>query len=125
MKQLVTALLLVASVGHQAVAAQWCPDPDNSPLRWGTIPAPWQLNPFSENAVQAEEGTRFVRANILVTGDMGRAVTCTYRNSLGTYSIWWQTMVKVPARVDNNWIAAPGGYVCSDGVPACQFYVAE
>lgn len=116
----VLALACCSSVGWAAL----CPDPETSSLRWGEIPLPWQANPFSENQPQGEEGTRFERANILVAG-LGRGVLCTYRNSQGLYSIWWPVLTKVPSRAENNWIDTQGGYVCTQSLTACQFYVAE
>ncbi len=101
-----------------------CPDPQTSSLKWGVPPEPWVVNPFSSNPVQAEENTEFVRANILVAG-YGQGVMCTYRNSLGDYSIWWQVVTLIPSRSDYHWINIVGGYVCTDGVTRCQFFVAD
>ncbi|CAM3001316.1 DUF3757 domain-containing protein [Legionella worsleiensis] len=101
-----------------------CPDPDTTSLRWGVPPSPWVENPFSVNKPQGEENTRFVKANILVAS-YGQGVTCTYRNSVGDYSIWWQILTKIPARTDNNWIDTLGGYVCTQGLTQCEFYVAD
>ncbi|HHF7344896.1 TPA: DUF3757 domain-containing protein [Legionella feeleii] len=100
-----------------------CPDPETSSLRWGILPAPWQKDPFSAHNPQGEANTQFVRANIMVAG-LGQGVVCTYKNSVGHYSIWWPVRVKIPARSDNNWIDTLGGYVCTDSLGSCQFYVA-
>ncbi|WP_133139178.1 DUF3757 domain-containing protein [Legionella genomosp. 1] len=102
--------------------ASVCPDPDNSSLQWGEPPYPWLKNPFSANPPYGEPGTQFVKANILVAG-FGRGVSCTYRNSAGDYSIWRQTIVKLPPRVDPNWIDIYTGYVCTSAREACEFYV--
>lgn len=106
-----------------AAQATNCPDPETTSLKWGVPPPPWVVNPYSPNRPQGEEGTRFVRANILVAG-YGQGVVCTYRNSLGEYSIWWQVLTKIPARSDYNWIDTIGGFVCTQGLLQCQFYVA-
>lgn len=100
-----------------------CPDPETTSLKWGVPPAPWIVNPFSVNAPQGEDNTRFVRANILVAG-LGRGVMCTYLISVGEYSIWWPVLTKIPPRTDNNWIDSLGGFVCTSGLIECVFYVA-
>ena len=101
-----------------------CPDPDTTSLQWGVPPPPWEVNPYSAHSPQGEENTRFVRANILVAG-YGRGVVCTYQNSIGEYSIWWQVLTKIPARVDYNWIDTLGGFVCTQGLTQCGFYTAS
>lgn len=101
-----------------------CPDPDTTSLKWGVPPSPWVENPFSPNKPQGEENTRFVKANILVAR-YGQGVTCTYKNSVGEYSIWWQVLTKIPARSDYSWIDTLGGYVCTQGLTACHFYGAD
>ena len=103
------------------IQANNCPDPETTSLKWGVPPAPWEENPFSPNRPQADDNTRFVRANILVAG-YGKGVVCTYRASIGEYSIWWPVLTKIPARVDYNWIDTVGGFVCSLGLIQCQFY---
>lgn len=100
-----------------------CPDPNTSSLSWGQPPAPWVKSPFSVEP-QGEKGARFVKAAILVTGDLGQGAVCTYRNSLGEYSIWWQGRVKVPAKSDYNWIDVPSGLICTNSIEACLFTVA-
>ncbi|WP_133127143.1 DUF3757 domain-containing protein [Legionella nagasakiensis] len=113
--------VLTATLSYAAV----CPNPQTSSLRWGEIPSPWTVNPFSPHTPQGEEGTRFVRANILVAG-IGRGVVCTYRNSLGDYSIWWQVGVKIPAMVDYRWRRSlNNGFECTDSIDVCEFYTAE
>lgn len=97
-----------------------CPDPETTSLKWGVPPPPWELNPLSPHEPQGEDNTRFVRANILVAG-LGRGVVCTYRFSIGDYSIWWPTLTKIPAREESNWINTLGGYVCTQGISECQF----
>ncbi len=92
-------------------------------MQWGVPPEPWEVNPFSPNSPQGEENTLFVRANVLVAG-YGQGVTCTYRNSLGEYSIWWPVLTKIPARDDPLWIKTMGGYVCTRGLTQCHFSVA-
>jgi len=109
---------------HVLSHATICPDPQTTSLRWGVPPSPWIENPFSPNRPQGDENTRFVRANILVTGYFGQGVTCTYVTPVGEYSIWWQALTKIPARPDNNWIDTTSGYVCVQGITQCQFYVA-
>jgi hypothetical protein len=103
--------------------ATLCPDPNTSSLQWGVPPLPWIENPFSPNGPQGEENTHFVRANILVAG-LGRGVVCTYRISVGEYSIWWPVLTKIPARSDYRWIDTLGGFVCTDGIGHCEFHVA-
>ncbi|WED41862.1 DUF3757 domain-containing protein [Legionella cardiaca] len=122
MKKIITTYVIFASFTCQA-AILTCPDPDTTSLKWGVIPEPWIKNPYSSNAVQGEEGTRFTRANILVAG-LGRGVMCTYKNSLGDYSIWWPVKIKIPARSDYNWIETVGGFVCTQSVVDCKFNVA-
>lgn len=100
-----------------------CPDPNNSSLKWGIVPAPWEINPFSANKPQGEEGTQFARANILIAG-YGRGVVCAYHNSFGYYSIWWPVNVKIPAPIDYNWRNTLGGFECTDSLEACVFYPA-
>jgi hypothetical protein len=102
--------------------ATQCPDPQTTSLKWGEIPLPWLLNPYSQRP-QGDDYTQFIRANILVAG-YGRGVTCTYRNSAGKYSIWWPVLTKIPARIDYNWIDTLGGFVCTQGIDECQFSVA-
>lgn len=99
-----------------------CPDPETTSLKWGVPPSPWIENPYSPNPPQGEENTRFIRANILVA-IYGKGVTCTYRNSLGEYSIWWPVLTKIPARTESMWIDTIGGFVCSQGLIQCQFEV--
>jgi hypothetical protein len=101
-----------------------CPDPLTTSLRWGVPPSPWVENPFSPNSPQGDENAQFIRANILVAG-YGQGVSCTYRNSAGDYSIWWQVRTKIPARVDYNWIDTLGGFVCTQGLIECQFYTVK
>lgn len=101
-----------------------CPDPQTTSLRWGVPPSPWVVNPFSLNQPQGEDNTRFIKANILVAR-YGQGVTCTYRNSLGEYSIWWQILTKIPANTDYSWIDTLGGFVCTQGLIECKFYVAD
>jgi hypothetical protein len=108
----------------QSVPAGTCPDPATTSLQWGEVPAPWVVDPFSANTPQGDEDTRFVRANIMVAG-LGRGVVCTYRNSQGNYSIWRQVLVKIPSRLDYNWINTLGGFVCAVSFSECQFSTAE
>lgn len=114
-----TALVLLVTSLAQATI---CPDPNNSSLQEGVIPPPWELNPFSANRPYGEEGTHFVRANILVAGSYGRGVVCTYLNSVGFYSIWWPVTSKIPPRSDNNWRDTLGGYECTTSLTGCVFY---
>lgn len=111
-------LLLISQVNANVAT---CPDPNNSSLQWGEVPAPWEVNPFSQNQPQGEKNTRFVRANILLAG-LGRGVLCTYQNSVGYYSIWWQASVKTPSRIDNNWRDSLAGFECTDPLDVCVFY---
>jgi hypothetical protein len=122
-KMLALALFTIGLV-NQSLQASTCPDPNNSSLQWGEIPAPWQANPYSAHKPQGEINTQFVRANILVAG-LGRGAVCVYRNSLGDYSIWWPVLVKIPVRVDYNWIDTLGGFVCTQSLAGCQFVTAE
>lgn len=120
---LAMVLLLLVNTTLQAQATT-CPDPTTSSLQFGQIPLPWQNNPFSAHSPQGEKGARFVRANILVAG-IGRGVVCNYQNSLGFYSIWWPVGVKLPARIDYNWLESNQGYACSVSIEECVFYVAQ
>ncbi len=103
--------------------AYTCPDPNTTSLKWGVPPEPWLVNPFSAHAPQGEENARFVKANILVAG-YGQGVVCTYRISIGDYSIWWPVLTKIPAREDYRWIDTLGGFVCIQGLTQCEFHVA-
>lgn len=96
-----------------------CPDPETSSLKWGVVPPPWEQDPFSSRP-QGEAGTEFIQANIIRVG-IGRGVVCHYHNSLGLYSIWWQTQVKLPARTDYEWIETQGGYLCRQSREKCSF----
>lgn len=124
MKRIILALGLLCALNAVVHATPFnCPDPETSSLRWGILPAPWIKDPFSAHNPQGEANTRFVRANIMVAG-LGQGVVCTYKNSVGYYSIWWPVRVKIPARTENNWIDTLGGFVCTDSSSICQFYVA-
>lgn len=101
-----------------------CPDPETTSLKWGVPPSPWEVSPVSAHDPQGDDNTRFVKANILVAG-YGRGVACTYHNSVGDYTIWWQVLTKIPAPSDYSWIDTPGGFVCAQGLIQCQFYVAS
>ena len=105
------------------VQAATCPDPNNSSLQWGVVPAPWEVNPFSQNRPQGEKNTGFIGATILVAG-FGCGVLCTYQNSIGYYSIWWQVGVKIPSRIDTNWRDSLAGFECTGSVDTCVFYPA-
>ncbi len=123
MKKIILLSLLAVLNSVQATVMT-CPNPETTSLKWGVPPPPWIPNPFSPNCPQGEEGTKFVRANILVAGSLGLGVTCTYRNSVGDYSIWWSVAVKRPASVDYNWIDTVGGFLCTDSLKGCRFSVA-
>lgn len=116
--------LILGSLASFLTYAHTCPDPETTSLKWGVPPSPWEVNPYSPNRPQGEENTRFVKANILVAG-YGQGITCTYRNSVGYYSIWWQVLTKIPARGDYSWIDTLGGFVCTQGLAECQFFVAD
>lgn len=118
--RLTVIIMLLFSMGM--AQASVCPDPDNSALKWGEIPPPWQENPFSQHRPQAEEGTAFVRANILVYRHLGKGVTCTYKNSVGEWSIWLDKPVKLPTRQDIHWIDIVSGFVCKAARDDCIFY---
>lgn len=126
MKTIILIVILMiatlASLTSQA-AIVGCPDPKTSSLRWGTVPEPWLVNPFSVNRPQGEANLQFVSANIMVAG-IGRGVICTYRNSVGLYSIWWPVRVKIPSFVDRNWIGIYGGFICTEFLSNCKFSVA-
>lgn len=123
MKTLTIATLLLSLTSLHAQPAI-CPNPETSSLRYGQIPPPWEADPFSANAPQGDKSTRFVRANILIAG-IGRGVVCNYKNSVGYYSIWWPVPVKIPARVEDNWVASNMSYACTTSREACVFYVAQ
>ncbi len=118
----VILFLVINGLLHAQILA--CPDPNQSSLKWGEPPKPWVKSPFSREP-QGEKGTRFVKADILVTGDLGQGAVCTYRNSLGKYSIWWQGRVKVPAKKDYNWVDVPSGLICTNSIADCVFTVAD
>lgn len=105
-------------------AAVMCPDPNNSSLSWGEVPSPWQVSPASQNYPQGEDGTHFVRANVLVAG-VGRGLACTYQNTIGFYSIWWPVSVSVPNRFERQWRRTLGGYECTDSIEFCVFYTGK
>ncbi|MFC7780916.1 DUF3757 domain-containing protein [Legionella taurinensis] len=117
-----TACCLMACTGYAAITT--CPDPNTTSLQWGEPPAPWVVNPYSPHIPQGEANTAFVRANLLVAG-LGRGVVCTYKNSLGEYSIWWQVLVKIPSRNDYRWIDTLGGFVCTQSLTDCEFSAAS
>jgi hypothetical protein len=121
MKFMKCLLLLVFSLSANAMN---CPDPENSSLKWGEPPSPWEVSPFSEHRPQGEEGVKFVRATILAYGHLGKGVVCRYRMSIGNYDIWIQAPTKIPANTDNNWIEISSGYICNLGFEECNFYVA-
>lgn len=117
-----TNRLLVAllCIWFSPVQSATCPDPNTTSLAWGEIPPPWESNPFS-TMPQGEADVTFVRATILTAGKSS-GVQCTYKNSLGPYSIWWQVGVKRPSRMENSWHETLGGYACTDSIEACIFY---
>ncbi len=112
------------ALGSSMVNATLCPDPETTSLKWGVPPAPWMVNPYSSNSPQGEDNTKFVKANILVAG-YGQGVTCTYKISVGNYSIWWPILTKIPSRSDYSWIDTIGGFVCTQGLNQCNFVVAD
>lgn len=99
-----------------------CPDPETTSLKWGEVPPPWVVSPYSQYP-QADDNTRFVRANILIAG-IGRGVSCTYHNSAGDFTIFLETATKIPSRNDPNWIEVVGGFVCTQSLSQCQFSIA-
>ena len=107
-----------------AAQAITCPDPKYSSLRWGEPPPPWEVNPFSPNPSYGEADVQFIRATILV-GGLGRGIICTYRSPSREYSIWQQVLVKIPSRQDYRWVESYSGYVCSNALEECQFYIAN
>ncbi len=114
-------LSVILTVAFSVISwAHVCPDPQTSSLNHGVPPSPWKVNPFSDNTPQGEADARFVRANVLVAG-LGQGVMCTYKISVGYYSIWWQVITKIPAPIDYRWIAVQGGYACSVGLNECSF----
>lgn len=102
----------------------FCPDPKTSSLKWGEIPPPFEVDPFSQHSVQGDATTRFINVQILVAG-YGQGVVCTYRNSLGLYSIWWQTLVKIPSPENWYWMDTNIGYLCSNSILDCAFSVGD
>lgn len=123
MSSLVKIIAVVCLLGFSTGYAGVCPDPSHTSLRWGVVPPPWQVNPFSEQRPHGEEA-RFAKASILVAG-FGRGVMCTYQNNEGYYSIWWEVSVKMPARIENQWRDSLGGFECTTSIDACVFYTAE
>ncbi len=120
-KFILNFLFLSLFLSTPLVEAAVCPDPNNSSLRWGEIPKPWEQNPFSENSPQGDPNAHFVRANILMAG-LGRGILCTYDNSHGYYSIWWQVNVRSPLNTDYNWRKSLGGFECTYELNDCVFY---
>lgn len=111
------------SVLSCCVYAERCLDPNQSLLREGGVPEPWQVNPFSEHEPQGEDGARFIRATIMVIGRIGRGIICTYQNSNGYYSIWWPTVVRIPSSFEYAWHDSLGGFECTSSLEACEFWV--
>ena len=97
-----------------------CPDPIHSSLRLGIIPEPWLISPFSDTSPIGVPDTIFIRANILIAG-LIKGVACTYGNSAGYYSIWWQSNVKYPSCSENNWRRGLGGFECDTSLTTCWF----
>jgi hypothetical protein len=97
-----------------------CPDPNQSSLRYGVIPAPWEENPFSPNTPQGEQNTRFIQVKLLFLNRVGRQIVCFYKNSLGEYSI--RQMVRCAPDAKPIWIRVDEGYACRDSLQTCQFY---
>ena len=122
--RVIYALFFVFFVVSVNAMTAFCPDPQTSSLQWGKIPPPWEFDPFSAQHVQADENTRFVNAQILVAG-YGQGIVCTYRYSLGTYSIWWQKLVRLPSANQWNWMDTNIGYLCSESILGCAFSVGE
>ncbi len=102
----------MGSINSCFAAEMTCPDPQLSQLKEGKIPFPWLKNPFSAYDPPVAELSSFIRANILVAGGIGRGVVCHYAFSKGTYSIWWQGNVKIPAPTNTNWLSSLGGFEC-------------
>lgn len=121
LRSFVACCSLISCFGSHATN---CPDPETTSLKWGVPPPPWVVNPYSAHDPQGEDNTHFVKSNILVAG-YGQGVTCTYKISIGEYSIWWPILTKIPARSDYNWIDTLGGFVCTRGILQCQFSVAN
>jgi len=122
-----TVLMIVTVLScllFHVVQAMTCPNPNTSSLQWGEPPVPWVPNPLSPNRPQGEANAQFVRANILVAG-IGRGVSCTYRISVGDYSIWFPALVKIPARSEGYWIDNYNGKVCTQSIERCDFVVAN
>ena len=115
-------ILLTLIIGLYALTAQatTCPNPLTSSLKWGEIPKPWVLNPFS-SPPQGSPQTIFKQAHIL-QARYGQGIVCTYQFPLGEYSIWQQVKVKLPAAGDYRWIATYMGFICNDSREICQFY---
>lgn len=116
-------ILLFLVISNSYSESFTCPNPQTSSLRFGIIPEPWLLNPYSPNKPQADENIQFRRANILVAG-IGRGVVCTYQNQNqpGNFSIWWPVLVKIPYHSE-YWIETLGGFVCSEPIELCNFRV--
>jgi len=121
MSGFVILLLLTTLTGWAAL----CPDPNTSSLKWGIVPPPWSIDPFSETQPQGEVDAQFRRANILVIAGRGRGMVCNYQNSAGYYSIWWFVNVKIPARIDYHWIESLAGFECTQSIEACLFHTSE
>jgi len=121
MKYVLGFTLLFFAVSCQA---QTCPNPKSGPLSWGEVPPGWRLAPYS-NSPQADPGTVFKSAKILVVFRYGEGVVCSYQNTVGGYAIWQQAMTRKPSPWDNYWIERPYGYICTEDIEICQFYTAK
>ncbi|MBA3536907.1 MAG: DUF3757 domain-containing protein [Tatlockia sp.] len=126
MKKLLFSTLTILSLANFSSQATilTCPDPQSTSLKNGLPPAPWAINPFSSNPVTVDENTQFEKANVLLAGRRGLGVLCFYKNRAGHYSIWWETLVKIPPVQDYNWIDTNGGFICSGTIENCKFSVA-
>lgn len=122
--QSITLLLMLLNSMISYSAVHLCPKPAESTLKWGEIPAPWQENPFSNGNLQPDNNLQFLRVNILVAG-LGRGVLCTYRSSTQEYSIWWNTLTRIPDPTEPQWIKTLGGYMCSLAAESCSFLTAS
>jgi hypothetical protein len=118
MKSIAAMSLLILTSFTRLASADVCPLPISADL----VPVPWQVFPTSIYP-QYEPGIRFVQVQIppqVISGVNG--VICTYRTSLGDYSIWQQKFAK-PSSFAYWFQAGKKGEICSQSISDCPFII--